>query len=199
MKKTLLTALAMLALPATAYANCPAITVADMKGVSPGAYPQQYEKDEFETAAGCSMSFSSNPDIAALNAQIKGNPDCRRWPIESLLNRLLLFLMTALANTVVLDVLSNATEAGTSDFLSVRHVNFVRFSDDLQTIVPNIAKGWKWNDDFTQLTFFLRKGHKWSDGAPFTSADVKFYHDNLMMDTNIFETPKDYITVGGEE
>ena len=97
-----------------------------------------------------------------------------------------------------LDVLSNATEAGTSDFLSVRHVNFVRFSDDLQTIVPNIAKGWKWNDDFTKLTFFLRKGHKWSDGAPFTSADVKFYHDNLMMDTNIFETPKDYITVGGE-
>ena len=95
-------------------------------------------------------------------------------------------------------MLSNATEAGTSDFLSVRHVNFVRFSDDLQTIVPNIAKGWKWNDDFTQLTFFLRKGHKWSDGAPFTSADVKFYHDNLMMDTNIFETPKDYITVGGQ-
>ena len=199
MKKTLLTALAMLALPATAYANCPAITVADMKGVSPGAYPQQYEKDEFEAAAGCSMSFSSNPDIAALNAQIKGNPDlpplADRIPAEP--------LVVVPYDSIgqyggTLDVLSNATEAGTSDFLSVRHVNFVRFSDDLQTIVPNIAKGWKWNDDFTQLTFFLRKGHKWSDGAPFTSADVKFYHDNLMMDTNIFETPKDYITVGGE-
>ena len=199
MKKTLLTALAMLALPATAYANCPAITVADMKGVSPGAYPQQYEKAEFEAAAGCSMSFSSNPDIAALNAQIKGNPDlpplADRIPAEP--------LVVVPYDSVgqyggTLDVLSNATEAGTSDFLSVRHVNFVRFSDDLQTIVPNIAKGWKWNDDFTQLTFFLRKGHKWSDGAPFTSADVKFYHDNLMMDTNIFETPKDYITVGGQ-
>ena len=96
-----------------------------------------------------------------------------------------------------LDVLSNATEAGTSDFLSVRHVNLVRFSDDLQTIVPNVAKGWEWNA-ISKLTFHLRKGHKWSDGAPFTSADVKFYHDNLMMDTNIFEKPKDYITVGGE-
>ena len=58
-----------------------------------------------------------------------------------------------------LDVLSNATKAGTSDFLSVRHVNLVRCSDDLSTIVPNVAKGWDWNDDFTELTFYLRKGH----------------------------------------
>ena len=173
--------------------------MADMKGVKSGAYPQQYEVSEFEAAAGCKMTFSSNPDAAALNAKIKGNPDlpplAERIPQEP--------LVVVPYDSIgkyggTLDVLSNATEAGTSDFLSVRHVNFVRFSDDLQTIVPNIAKGWKWNDDFTQLTFFLRKGHKWSDGAPFTSADVKFYHDNLMLDSNIFEKPKDYITVGGE-
>lgn len=61
-----------------------------------------------------------------------------------------------------------------------------------------MAKSWEWNDDFTQLTIKLRAGHKWSDGEPFTSADIVFYHDNLMLDTNIFETPKDYITVAGE-
>jgi len=199
MKKYFLSTLALLALPASAYANCPAVTVADMKGVANGAYPQQFEKAEFEAAAGCSMSMSANPDSAALNAKIKGNPAlpplAERIPAEP--------LVVVPYDSVgkyggTLDVLSNATEAGTSDFLSVRHVNFVRFSDDLQTIVPNIAKGWEWNDDFTKLTFHLRKGHKWSDGAPFTSADVKFYHDNLMLDTNIFEKPKDYITVGGE-
>ena len=97
-----------------------------------------------------------------------------------------------------LDVLSNATEAGTSDFLSVRHVNLVRYSDDLQTIVPNVAKGWEWNDDFTQLTFFLRKGHKWSDGAPFTADDVKFWYDNLALDSKVIEKPKDYVLVAGE-
>jgi peptide/nickel transport system substrate-binding protein len=96
------------------------------------------------------------------------------------------------------DALSNATEAGTSDFLSVRHVNLVRYSDDLQTIVPNVAKSWEWNDDYTQLTFHLRAGHKWSDGQPFTSADVKFWYDNLMMDTNVIEKAKDYVLVGGE-
>ena len=44
--------------------------------------------------------------------------------------------------------------------LSTRHVNLVRFADDLSTIVPNVAKSFEWNDDFTTLTFNLRKGHK---------------------------------------
>jgi peptide/nickel transport system substrate-binding protein len=82
--------------------------------------------------------------------------------------------------------------------MSVRHVNLVRYSDDLETIVPNVAKSWEWNDDYTQLTFHLRKGHKWSDGQPFTSADVKFWYDNLALDPNINEKPKDYVTVAGE-
>lgn len=199
MKKYLLSGVALLALPAAAYANCPAISVADMQGVAAGAFPQQYELGEFQDAAGCTMEFSENPDIATLNGKIVGNPDlpplAERLPEEPL-------VVVPYASIGkyggTLDVLSNATEAGTSDFLSVRHVNLVRYSDDLQTIVPNIAKSWEWNEDFTQLTFHLRKGHKWSDGAPFTSADVAFWHDNLMLDTNIFEKPKDYVTVGGE-
>jgi peptide/nickel transport system substrate-binding protein len=199
MKRYFLPTMVMLALPITAYANCPEMSVADMKGVAGGDYPQQYEVAELEAAANCKMSFSGNPDMAALNAKIKGNPD-----LPSLADRIPAEPLVMVPYDSVgkyggtLDVLSNATEAGTSDFLSVRHVNLVRFSDDLQTIVPNIAKSWEWNSDFTKLTFHLRKGHKWSDGAPFTSADVKFYHDNLMLDTNIFEKPKDYITVGGK-
>ena len=187
---------AILVLPA-AYASLTAVTVAEMKGVAEGAYPQQYEL-EFEAAANCTMSFSANPDIAALNSKIKGNSDlpalADRIPAEP--------LVVVPYDSVgkyggTLDVLSNATEAGTSDFLSVRHVNLVRFSDDLQTIVPNVAKSWEWNADFTKLTFHLRKVQM-VDGAPFTSADVKFYHDNLMLVTNIFEKLKDYITVGGD-
>ncbi len=199
MKRILLSGVAFVALPAAAYANCPAITVADMGGVAPGEFPQQYELSAFQEAAGCTMEFSANPEIEALNAQIKGNgelpPLADRIPSEPLV----VVPYDAVGKYGgELNVLSNATEAGTSDFLSVRHVSLVRYSDDLQTIVPNVAKSWEWNDDFTQLTFKLREGHKWSDGAPFTSADVAFYHDNLMLDSNIFETPKDYITVGGE-
>ena len=67
MKKYLLSTMAMLVLPATAYASCPAITVADMKGVASGAYPQQYEATEFEAAANCKMSFSANPDLSLIH------------------------------------------------------------------------------------------------------------------------------------
>ncbi|MDH5798921.1 MAG: ABC transporter substrate-binding protein, partial [Paracoccaceae bacterium] len=74
MKKIFLTGVAILALPGSAIAGCPAVTLADMQGVAAGAYPQQYELAEYEAAAGCSMEFSANPDSASLNARIAGNP-----------------------------------------------------------------------------------------------------------------------------
>ncbi|MCB1416250.1 MAG: ABC transporter substrate-binding protein [Nitratireductor sp.] len=199
MKKLLLSGVALFALQTVANANCPAVTVAEMNGVAAGKYPQQFELSEFEGAANCKMEFSANPDIEKFNGMIQGNPAlpslAERLPEEP--------LVVAPYDSVgkyggTLDALSNATEAGTSDFMSTRHVNLVRYSDDLQTIVPNVAKGWQWNGDFTELTFFLRKGHKWSDGQPFTSADVKFWYDNLALDPKVFEKPKDYVLVGGE-
>ncbi len=181
-------------------AVCPAATVADMKGVPAGMYPQQFELAEFQSLANCTMAFKGNPDAAAMNKQIIGNPKlpstlAERLPAEP--------LVVAPYDSIgkyggTFDALSNATESGTSDFMAVRHVNLVRYSDDLETIVPNVAKGWEWNDDFTQLTFFLRKGHKWSDGAPFGAADVEFWYENLAIDTNVREKPKDYALVGGK-
>src|ERR1700740_535868 len=47
------------------------------------------------------------------------------------------------------------------------------------TIVPDLAEGWSYNADQTQLTFKLRQGVKWHDGKPFTSADVKCTWDSL--------------------
>ena len=41
------------------------------------------------------------------------------------------------------------------------------------TIIPELATGWTWSEDGTELTFPLRKGVKWHDGKPFTAADVK--------------------------
>jgi peptide/nickel transport system substrate-binding protein len=177
-------------------ATCPAVTVAKDMGIK-GKYPQQFELAEFEKAADCQVAFSENPDIDKLNGRIRGNPAlpplAQRLPEEP--------LVVAPYDSIgkyggTFDMMSNATEAGTSDFLAIRHVNLVRFSDDLQTIVPNIAKGWKWNDDFTQLTFFLRKGHRWSDGAPFTAEDVEYWYENLALNPDVFEKPKNYVLVG---
>ena len=181
-----------------AAADCPAITVANDKGIK-GKYPQQLELSEFQSAANCTLTFKANPAIGDLNGRIQGNPSlpplAERVPAEPLV---VLPYDEIGRYGGVLDALSNASEAGTSDFLSVRHVNLVRYADDLITIVPNVAKDWEWNSDFTQLTFFLRKGHKWSDGAPFTADDVKFWYDNLALDSNVIEKPKDYVLVAGE-
>ena len=179
--------------------DCPPATVADAMGVAAGKYPQQYELAELEQLAGCTLTFQENPAIAELNGRIAGNPDlpplAERLPEEP--------LVVAPYEQIgrhggVLDMLSNAPEAGTADLLSVRHVNLVRMSDDLQTIVPNVAKDWQWNDDYTELTFFLRKGHRWSDGAPFSAEDVKFWYDDLALDPTISPKPRDYTQVAGK-
>ena len=43
----------------------------------------------------------------------------------------------------------------------------------LQSIVPDLATGWAWNEDGTELTLPLHQGVKWHDGKPFTARDVK--------------------------
>jgi len=197
--KRIILSSSLLLFAGSVYAECPAVTAADAKGVSAGTYPQQYELAEFQELAGCELGFSENPDIAALNGRIRGNPElpplAERLPEDPLV---VIPYESIGQYGGTFRALSNATEAGTSDFLSTRHVNLVRYADDLTTIVPNVAKSWEWNDDYTQLTFTLRRGHKWSDGAPFTAEDVKFWYDNLSLDPKVIESPKDYVLVGGE-
>jgi peptide/nickel transport system substrate-binding protein len=51
--------------------------------------------------------------------------------------------------------------------------------NSMQSIVPDLATGWSWSEDGTQLTFPLREGVKWHDGKPFTATDVKCTWDLL--------------------
>src|SRR6202045_1150852 len=51
--------------------------------------------------------------------------------------------------------------------------------NSLDSIVPDLATGWSWNEDGTALTLPLRQGVKWHDGKPFTAKDVKCTWDLL--------------------
>src|SRR6202047_2488913 len=62
--------------------------------------------------------------------------------------------------------------------------NLVMYKQDvpqsgLQSIVPDLANDWSWDEDKTQLTFRLRQGVKWHDGKPFTAKDVQCTWDML--------------------
>jgi len=47
------------------------------------------------------------------------------------------------------------------------------------SIMPDLATGWSWSEDGTELTFPLHEGVKWHDGKPFTARDVKCTWDLL--------------------
>src|SRR5688572_17819238 len=167
---------------------CPAITVADMQGVAPGTWTQQYEVAEFEAAANCTMSFTGRTEYDARLVEFGFLPEGDLPPLEERLPEEPLVVVPY--NEIGkyggrITGVSIAPEAGNSEWLSVRHVNLLRFADALQTIVPNMAKSFEWNSDFTELTVTLRTGHKWSDGQPFTTEDIVFWWDDIVLNKDL--------------
>jgi len=51
--------------------------------------------------------------------------------------------------------------------------------NSMGSIVPDLATGWSWNEERTELTLPLRHNVKWHDGRPFTAKDVKCTWDLL--------------------
>jgi peptide/nickel transport system substrate-binding protein len=49
--------------------------------------------------------------------------------------------------------------------------------ETVDSVVPELAEKWSWQDNHRNLVMFLRKGVKWHDGQPFTSRDVKYTFD----------------------
>ena len=56
--------------------------------------------------------------------------------------------------------------------------------NSMQSIVPELADSWTWDEDGTRLTFKLHEGVKWHDGKPFTARDVKCTWDLLQGKTS---------------
>jgi len=63
---------------------------------------------------------------------------------------------------------------------------------------PNIAESWTVNDDATVFTFTLREGLKWSDGNDFTTEDIMFWYDHMLLDDDINPTTPAWAVHGGE-
>lgn len=165
-------------------ASCP--TVADAMGLST-AFPEQAEVEE---AASLSLTYHDNPLFAAEVSSGALPAVADRLPQQPLI----VFPYESCGHYGgTIEGTSRAPTSGTSDILSWRQAVLVRMSDDLKTIVPNVARSWKWNDDFTKITFELRKGHKWSDGKPFTADDVVFFFADIIQNKDLNpETTKEW-------
>jgi peptide/nickel transport system substrate-binding protein len=83
-----------------------------------------------------------------------------------------------------MSILEEATLTSQGPLMGVFN-NLVMFDqhvkqDSQKSIVPDLATGWSWNEDGTEVTFPLRQGVRWHDGKPFTAADVVCTWDLLM-------------------
>ena len=72
------------------------------------------------------------------------------------------------------------------------------YNTGMTDVQPNIAESWTVNDDATEFTFTLREGLKWSDGDDFTTDDVMFWYNHMLLNTDINASPPAWAVHGGE-
>jgi len=61
----------------------------------------------------------------------------------------------------------------------------VRWDRSGRRVVPGIAESWEVKDGGRTYIFHLRKGMKWSDGHPFTSEDILFWYQDVILNKDL--------------
>jgi len=78
------------------------------------------------------------------------------------------------------------------------HDHVIYYDLDGLTIMGHIAKSWEVSDDGRTFTFTLRRGMKWSDGTPFTTDDILFAYEDVLLNDDLNPIKPSYITRGGK-
>lgn len=73
------------------------------------------------------------------------------------------------------------TTAGGTHFVADNLYNGLLFLDERFEPKPDLAESWSVSPDGMAYTFTLRQGVKWHDGQPFSSADVKFTFEEVLL------------------
>jgi len=90
---------------------------------------------------------------------------------------------------------------GGSDNLIERTVGYTRlarWNREWTDVIPDVAESFTVNDDATEFRFQLREGHRWSDGEPFTSADILFWYNDVLMNEALTPEVPSWLQSGGE-
>ena len=69
------------------------------------------------------------------------------------------------------------TQQASPCFNNLVYFDPAKTQESVDTLIPELAEKWSWQDGYRNLVFFLRRDVKWHDGKPFTSADVKYTFD----------------------
>lgn len=77
------------------------------------------------------------------------------------------------------------------------HILFLDYT--AQKVVPNIARGWEFQDGGRALILRLRRGMKWSDGHDFTADDFMFWFEDVYQNKDLVPVPTAVLSVKGKQ
>lgn len=80
----------------------------------------------------------------------------------------------------------------------ITHEHLMFFDKTGGMILPNVVESWEASADGKEFTFTIREGLKWSDGAPVTTEDVKFWYEDVLLNTEITPTVPIWFVSGGK-
>ncbi|MBV9833724.1 MAG: ABC transporter substrate-binding protein [Alphaproteobacteria bacterium] len=86
--------------------------------------------------------------------------------------------------------------ADSNNYVRVVYDALFRFSPDGAKIEPKIAERADPSADFKVWTIKLREGSRWSDGAPFTSDDILFWYNDVLLNKELTPTLPGWIRNG---
>jgi peptide/nickel transport system substrate-binding protein len=69
--------------------------------------------------------------------------------------------------------------------------SLLRYLNDGQDIGPGLVESWTSNPDATRWELHFRKGLKWSDGQPWTTEDIMFWWEDMVLNEEHSEVPPD--------
>lgn len=67
-----------------------------------------------------------------------------------------------------------------------------------EKLFPNLAEDWEFSTDFKTLTLYLRRGVKWSDGVEFTTDDLMFWYEDILLNDELTPAIPEWMQPGGE-
>lgn len=143
--------------------------------LTPGSVEEQNGQKNPEQVVGVQGSYSESPDLQALTEAGKMPSIERRLPVKEHIY-MSEGIPTGKYGADVQFAVENADEL-TGELVSEGLFAY----SDTGTIVPNIARNYIVNPDFTVYTIELREGMCWSDGVPFTADDCVFFYEKMCL------------------
>jgi len=151
---------------------------------------------DYEVATGETLpAFSEAPVLAERVAAGELPPVAERLPLEPIVDNPFESVGTY-GGRMTMGQVSAGIGYPASNFTTFE--SLFSLARDGVTIVPNIAKGWEFNEDGTSFTIFLREGHRWSDGDPFDADDIMFFWNDIILNTEITPNVPTRFAPGGE-